>query len=116
MSRFIFAALILSIVLAPALVFAVGPDEQPGTILSLPNPLAVGSFEGLITAIINWLLLISLPIIILLILYAGFQFMVSGVSPDARKNSLNIIKYALIGYAIMLLAKVLVGVITGVFS
>ncbi|MFY9457580.1 MAG: pilin [Candidatus Spechtbacterales bacterium] len=93
----------------PVFVFA----EQT---LSLPNPLGTQSFEALITSIINWLLVITAPIIVLLILYAAIQFMVSGVSPDQRKKAVEVIKYAAIGYAIMLLAKVLVGVITGLFA
>lgn len=84
-------------------------------VLSLVNPLGTKSFEELIEAVLNWLLMITLPIIILLILYAAFQFMIAGVSPEQRKNAVNIVKYAIIGYAIMLLAKVLVGVIIGVF-
>lgn len=97
------------LMLLPVFVFA----EQT---LSLQNPLGSQTLEELIAAIINWILVITLPIIVLLILYAGFQFIVSGVSPDQRKNALNIVKYAMIGYAIMLLAKVLVGVISGVFA
>lgn len=100
----------LSAILLPIFVYA-----QTGSI-SIQNPLGSSTFEGLITAIINWLLIITLPIIVILVLYAAFQFMVSGVSPDAKKNAVNIIKYAVIGYAIILLAKVLVGVITGFFA
>ena len=115
MSKFIPVLFILFIIF-PVFVFAQQQSGSPPSFLSLPNPLAVESFEGLITAIINWLLIITLPIIVLLLLYAGFQLMISGVSPEGRKNSLNIIKYAIIGYAIMLMAKVLVGVIIGLFS
>jgi heme/copper-type cytochrome/quinol oxidase subunit 2 len=84
--------------------------------LSLQNPLGTQTFEELIAAIINWLLVITLPIIVLLILYAAFQFVVSGVSPEQRKNAVNVVKYAMIGYAVMLLAKVLVEVVSGVFD
>ena len=84
-------------------------------IVSLPNPLSVDNFEDLIDAVINWLLIISLPIVIMLIVFAGFQYMVAGVSPDQAKQAINMVKYAVIGYAVMLLAKVLVGVVTGVF-
>jgi len=85
-------------------------------ILSLKNPLGSATFEELIAKLIDWILVVSLPIIVLLILYAGFQFMVSGVAPAQKKNAADIVKYALIGYAIMILAKVLVGVVTGFFA
>ena len=113
MQKLIFIASLVSVVslvMLPAFVFA-----QPSN-LSLPNPLGTQSFEELLTAIINWILTITLPIVILLILYAGFQFMISGVSPDAKKNAANVAKFALIGYAIMLLARILIGVITGLFG
>ena len=92
------------------------PSSAPSVkLLSLQNPLGSATFEELIAKLIDWLLVVTLPIIVLLILYAGFLFMISGVSPDQRKNAVNIVKYALIGYAIMLLAKVLVGVVMGFF-
>ena len=105
--------------LAPASGPAGTPTGAPPTsvkLLSLQNPLGSATFEELIAKLIDWLLVVTLPIIVLLILYAGFLFMISGVSPDQRKNAVNIVKYALIGYAIMLLAKVLVGVVMGFFS
>lgn len=83
---------------------------------ALQNPLGSKDFEGLIEAVINWLLMVTLPILVILMLYAGFQFIVSGISPEGKKNAANIIKYALIGYSIMLLAKVLVGVVGGLFT
>ena len=106
--------------LAPASGPAGTPTEPPSApsvkLLSLQNPLGSATFEELIAKLIDWLLVVTLPIIVLLILYAGFLFMISGVSPDQRKNAVNIVKYALIGYAIMLMAKVFVGVVTGFFS
>ena len=107
MKKIIFPILILSIFALPFFAFA--------QVVSLPNPLAVDNFEDLIDAVINWLLIISLPVVILLIVFAGFQYMIAGVSPDAKMQAINMVKYAVIGYAIMLMAKVLVGVVTGIF-
>lgn len=111
MVKFISVIFILFIIFLPSFVFA----QDGVSLLSLPNPLTSDTFEELIDAIINWLLVITLPIIILLIVFAGFQFMVSGVSPDQQKQAINMVKYAVIGYAIILSAKVLVGVVTGLF-
>jgi hypothetical protein len=106
--------------LAPASGPAGTPTEPPSApsvkLLSLQNPLGSATFEELIAKLIDWLLVVTLPIIVLLILYAGFLFMISGVSPGQKKNAANIVTFALIGYAIMLLAKVLVGVVTGFFA
>lgn len=111
--------LVILLVIFPIFAFAgngTGVGGSPPVSLSLPNPLGTQTFTDLINALTNWLLVITLPIIVLLLLYAGFQFMVSGVAPEQRKNAVNVVKYALIGYAIMLMAKVLVGVITGLFG
>ena len=113
MKKFIPAILLILIVFTPVFVF--GQQTPTPSLLSLQNPLGSATFEELIAKLIDWLLVVTLPIIVLLILYAGFLFMISGVSPDQRKNAVNIVKYALIGYAIMLLAKVLVGVVMGFF-
>ena len=113
MTKFILS-LLLILIIFPIFVLAQAPGDAPSS-LSLQNPLGSATFEELIAKLIDWLLVVTLPIIVLLILYAGFLFMISGVSPDQRKNAVNIVKYALIGYAIMLLAKVLVGVVTGFF-
>lgn len=109
MKKFTFTVLILFIFLLP--IFASAQD-----VISLPNPLTSDTFEDLIDAVINWLLIITLPIVVLLIVFAGFQYMIAGVSPDQQKQAINIVKYAVIGYAIILLAKVLVGVVEGIFG
>lgn len=109
MKKLIPTILILSILLLPSLAFA-------QSVISLPNPLAAGTFEDLIDTIINWLLVITAPIVGLLIVYAGFQYIFAGLSPEKQKESVNIIKYALLGYGIILLSKVLIAVVTGLFS
>ena len=103
--------ILLVIVLAPRLAFAVAPD-----VISLPNPINAENFEELIDAIVNWLLVIALPVVVLLIIFGGAQYMFAGVNPEQQRKAKNIILYALIGYAIILLSKVLLGVVTGIFS
>lgn len=105
--------ILLLIILAP--LFAFAAVDEPG-VISLPNPLSVENFEELINVVINWLLVITLPIIVLLIVYAGFQYMFGGVNPELQRTSGKIVLYAVIGYAIILLSKVLLGVITGLFG
>lgn len=100
-------------VLLPTAAFAVAPDTG---VISLPNPLSAGNFEDLIDAIVSWLLVIALPVVVLLIIFGGAQYMFAGVNPEQQRKAKNIILYALIGYAIILLSKVLLGVVTGIFG
>ena len=93
-------------------------------VISLPNPLSVGNFEELIDIIIDWLLLITAPLVVLIIVYAGFVYMTGSFSPtlekqnspEAVRQAKKMIMYALLGYAIILLSKVFIGVITGLFG
>ena len=105
--------ILLSMVLMPVVVFA--QVDEP-SVISLANPLSAGSFEDLIDAVVSWLLVIALPVVVLLIIFGGAQYMFAGVNPEQQRKAKNIILYALIGYAIILLSKVLLGVVTGIFG
>ncbi len=98
--------------LLPMVVFA---QSQP-SVISLRNPLSSETFEELIAAIINWLLIVTLPIVSLLIVYAAFQIMVTGANPKQREEAINIIKYALIGYGVILSSKIIVAIIQTLFG
>lgn len=92
--------------------------------ISLPNPLTSATFEELINTLVNWLLLLALPIVVLVIVFAGFTIIVGPLSPTMEKQSSpeamraakRMIMYALLGYAIIILAKVLTAVVTGVLA
>lgn len=98
-------------ILLPSFAFA-----AKEAVISLKNPLNAETFEQLLDAVINWLLILALPIVVLLIVFAGVQFMLGGVSPEQRKNSLNMIKYALLGYTVILLSRAILGIIQAIFS
>jgi len=85
-------------------------------VISLPNPLTSETFEELINVIINWLLVITGPIVALLIVFAGAQIAFSGGSAEQVKKARDMIIYALVGYTVIIVAKVLVGVIKGLFG
>lgn len=83
-------------------------------VTEFPNPLDFDTFSELVDAVITWLVVISTPIIVLLIVIAGLVFMFSGANPNQQKTARNIILYSLLGYAIILLARVLMAVVMGV--
>jgi len=102
-------SLSLVVLFAPAVALAVPPAT-----VAFPNPLSYDTFAELVDAVISWLVIISTPIIALLIVIAGLVFMFSGANPNLQKTARNIIFYSLIGYAIILFARVLMSVVTGV--
>jgi len=109
MAKYLIFALLITF---PVVSFA---QSQP-SVVSLPNPLASDSFEELIEVVINWLLVVTLPIVTLLIVYAAAQIMVAGANPKQREEAVNIIKYALIGYGVILSSKIIVAIIQELFG
>ena len=103
--------LILFIAFLPLFAFAVPPAA-----IEFPNPFNATTVEALVDMTISWLVVISTPIIVLLIVIAGVVFMFSGANPNQQKTARNIILYSLLGYAIILLARVLMAVVTGVLK
>lgn len=108
---FTFLAVLALIFLPP--LFA---GAQSTTTISLPNPLTSNTFEELIETIINWLLIITGPIVALLVVFAGARIAFSGGSADQVKGARDMIIYSLIGYTVIIVAKVLVAVIKGLFG
>lgn len=105
--------LLLTILLGlPFFAFA----QASPSVVSLPNPLEAENFEDLIEAVINWLLVVALPIVSLLIVYAAAQIMIAGANPKQREEAINIIKYALLGYGVILSSKVIVAIIQTLFG
>jgi hypothetical protein len=110
MPKYIIIFAILAIAIMPVVAFA-----QP-SVVSLPNPFTVNTIEDLLEAIINWLLILVLPVVVLIISFAGVQFMIGGSSPQQRTNAINMIKYALIGYTVILLSRLILGLVTGLLG
>ena len=97
-----------------------GPTSPPGTIVifnvTFPNPLRATTVEELISAIINFLTFIIIPIAILLILYAAFRYMIMGAIPLERQKAIKIIQFALAGIVVVLLAQVIKAIVEAVLT
>ena len=117
MTKFIYITLISVVLFIPVFAFA-------ELVVEFPNPLSAENFEELLDVLINWLLVITAPIVVLIIVFAGFQYMMGTfsttlekqTSPESIRNAKKMITYALLGYAIILLSKVFLGIITGLFG
>lgn len=81
-------------------------QPQPGPGMGIPNPLAgagIGSVNALVKAIIdNIVMPIGSVVIVLMIIFAGFQFVVAQGNMDKIKDAKNTFFFAVIGAAILL--------------
>lgn len=95
-----------------------GPGPRPGSgtcTTLICNPLDSDSFEEFIAALIRVFTVFAAPILALMVGIAGFQFMVSGGNPSNREKAINTLKYAVIGFVVIISAWVIVFVLKGVF-
>src|SRR3989344_3073179 len=66
------------------------------------NPLKYDSFTDLLKGIIGYLIKIGAPILVILVIYGAFQILTAGDNPEKVKSGQNTIKWAVIGYAIII--------------
>lgn len=69
------------------------------------NPLKISTIQELIDLILNWLLIIAVPLATIVIVWAGVVFMTSKGDREKVAKAKKILIYALIGVIILLLAK-----------
>ncbi len=97
------------ITLTPIIVFG---DE-----VTLENPLTgVDSITDLIERIINFITLVALAIAPIIFILAGLKFYFAGGDPQKAKEAAAVIKWAVIGLVIILLANGIIHVITDVIG
>lgn len=75
---------------------------------NLPCPTCVSgvdSVEGLLEKIINYGTVIAVPILSALVLYGGFQMLFARDNETKYKEGIKTIKYAAIGFIVILLAN-----------
>lgn len=91
--------------LLPSLVVAQGSQ-------TLENPIgAFSSIPALITAAVNVLLIIALPIIVLFLIYAGFLYVTAQGNPMKIQQAHKALIYGLIGGVIIIGARVITAVV-----
>lgn len=81
------------------------PFSCPPGKICIPNPLKAKSFEELILNIVSFLVRIAIPIMTLMIIIGGFYFVTAGGDPQKISQGKQLIKWALIGFIIILLAE-----------
>lgn len=73
--------------------------------VKLDNPLGTDSIIEIISNVLDWLIIYSIPILALMILIGGFQILTAKDSPEKVKSGRQTIMYAVVGFVIILISK-----------
>lgn len=84
--------------------------------VTIPNPLGMSDIFTLLDRIMGFIFLFSIPVAIIMLMYAGFMYMTSAGNPKNIPNVSKIIQYTLIGFIIVLLAKGIIYVVKDVLT
>lgn len=85
-------------------VFAEETGKIPGGV-TLDNPLGETSIIKIISNILDWLIIYSIPILALMILIGGFQILTAKDSPEKITSGKKTIMFAVVGFVIILISK-----------
>ncbi len=88
--------------------------EENGT--AFINPLGHDSFGELFQAVTRFIFWVIVAIFPIVILVAAIQFFGAGDDPKKVESAKNIIKWAIIGFAVVLSATALYNIIRGVID
>ncbi|HZJ42038.1 MAG TPA: pilin [Patescibacteria group bacterium] len=82
------------------------PPNSQSTGLNITNPLGETSdINALVKNIINFLIILAIPITAILIVYAGFLYITSAGNDEKVKTAQKALIWAIIGFAIVLVAS-----------
>ena len=113
--------LFLAVFLATALLPAALAQTQSGgttggTTITLENPIACTELECVVFAIVHALNILAIPLVTLMALVGGFQFMTAGGDPKKVEDGKKTLWYGTLGYAIIFLANGIVFIIRDIFN
>lgn len=92
--------------------------ENQGFSFSIPNPLKGGADDlgGLVKVLAQWLFNISIPIAVAMIVYSGVLFLTAQGNPTTITKAKDVLKYAVIGLAIILIGSGFVTLIQSILE
>ncbi|OGN04783.1 MAG: hypothetical protein A2831_01955 [Candidatus Yanofskybacteria bacterium RIFCSPHIGHO2_01_FULL_44_17] len=82
----------------------------------IPNPIGIDTFEELVNIIGRWIFNLSIPIAVIIIIYAGVLMLTSGGEPKRFQKGATALKWAVIGLAVVLIGKGFVSLIESILS
>lgn len=83
----------------------------PGSGLHIENPLSCSDATECVQNLLNGLIYLAAPVVAVMILIGGFQIMAAAGNEERLKSGKNTILYAVLGYAVILLASGVAAVI-----
>ncbi len=86
-------------------------DNDNDKTIKLENPLKIGSIKELVEALVDFITKLAIAISPIIFIWAGFLFYFAGGDPEKVKTATNLIKWAVIGLAIIIVANGIVYVI-----
>ena len=92
------------------------PSGLGGNSESLQNPLKFNSFPEFFTGLLHIIVIFAIPIIILMIIYAGFLYVMARGSEEQVTKASRALTYAVLGGLIILGAELILQVIQGTVS
>lgn len=82
------------------------PSDSQSTGLNIQNPLGETSdVSTLASNIIKFLIILAIPITAILVVYAGYLYIISAGNEDKVKTAQKALIWALVGFAIVLIAS-----------
>ena len=84
--------------------------------IQIQNPLKVGSIEGLINSMGNYLVGISAAVLTVMVLWGAFQFMTSGGNEERVSKGKKTIYWAILGFIVLLVASGLASVVADILG
>jgi len=86
-----------------------GTTGSGGT--TLLNPLGAATFAELVAAILRALFTLSIPIVSIMVMVGGYYILTAAGNEERLKTGRNTITYAVIGFAVILIANGVVSLI-----
>jgi hypothetical protein len=84
--------------------------------VSMPNFLGVTTVGGLVTKIVDFLMLLVIPLAGLMIVWAGFQFVTAQGSEDKLKTAKKNLAWTVIGVAVVFASRAIIGYVQEVLG
>jgi hypothetical protein len=93
-----------------------GKGDRDTSATKLQNPLTFDSFGEFFIALIDILIIFAIPIIVLMIIYAGFLYVMARGSEEQVTKASRALTYAVLGGLLILGAELILKVIQGTVS
>lgn len=95
----------------------VGPGAgTTSATVEFKNPLQAQDSKELIDAILNWIFWLSIPIAVMVILYAGIKMMTAGGDAKRFQNSRKILLWAVVGLAVIFIGEGFIALIESILD